>query len=88
MTFSDDTQVSRWSRLEELLVASGEAPPPVFRPTIQCFTNATDNRSNPITFVGGICQTIFFNFKRVLFLLYHLMHIHMHYHPFILFIYV
>lgn len=52
VSFNDDSPVSRWAKLEETAVVAGGSTPPL-RPTLQCFTNATDNRFNPVTFVGG-----------------------------------
>lgn len=49
VTFGDDPQVSKWAALEELVVGAGA---PMFRSTLQCFTNTTDNKLNPVTFVG------------------------------------
>ncbi|XP_025115248.1 trafficking protein particle complex subunit 8-like isoform X3 [Pomacea canaliculata] len=51
VSFNDDSPVSRWAKLEETAVVAGGSTPPL-RPTLQCFTNATDNRFNPVTFVG------------------------------------
>ena len=55
VTFVDHGQGSLWARLEEAAVVNGGTPLPIFRPTLQCFTNNTDNKLNPITFVGGQC---------------------------------
>lgn len=45
----------RWAALEEALVSSANNGiiPVTHRPTIQCFTNKTDNRFNPVAYVGG-----------------------------------
>lgn len=58
VTFADHSQALRWARLEEAAVANGGTPSPIFRPTLQCFTNNTDNKLNPTTFVGGqsVCE--------------------------------
>lgn len=44
----------RWAALEEALVSSANngIVPVTHRPTIQCFTNKTDNRFNPVAYVG------------------------------------
>ncbi|XP_061162581.1 trafficking protein particle complex subunit 8-like isoform X1 [Saccostrea echinata] len=44
----------RWQALEEALVsfANNGILPVTHRPTIQCFTNKTDNRFNPVAYVG------------------------------------
>ncbi|KAK7505350.1 hypothetical protein BaRGS_00003512 [Batillaria attramentaria] len=52
VTFDDDPQVGKWAWLEELAVRKGGSGAPIFRPTLQCFTNSTDNKLNPVTFVG------------------------------------
>ena len=45
----------RWETLEESLVSSANNGiiPITHRPSIQCFTNKTDNRFNPVAYVGG-----------------------------------
>ena len=45
----------RWAQMEEALVSSSSNGflPPTFRPTLQVFTDKTDNRYSPIGFVGG-----------------------------------
>ncbi|XP_076470015.1 trafficking protein particle complex subunit 8-like [Babylonia areolata] len=52
VTFSDQWHMGRWGQLEEAAVGFGGSLPPTFRPTLQCFNNTTDNKFNPVTFVG------------------------------------
>ncbi|XP_076111682.1 trafficking protein particle complex subunit 8-like isoform X2 [Mytilus galloprovincialis] len=44
----------RWTQMEERLVSSANNGflPPTFRPTLQVFTNKTNNKYNPVGFVG------------------------------------
>ncbi|XP_064640195.1 trafficking protein particle complex subunit 8-like isoform X2 [Lineus longissimus] len=55
---TENDQVGQWDLLEQHLVASasGGALPKLFRPTVQCYTNSTNNSSNPVTV---ITETVF-----------------------------
>lgn len=46
---------TRWAKLEELLVmsANGGTLPVVYRPTVQLYTNKTENKFSPVAFVRG-----------------------------------
>ncbi|XP_067001319.1 trafficking protein particle complex subunit 8 isoform X2 [Anabrus simplex] len=54
VTFEDDLPDStRWSKLEEALVIDAQGSlPMIFRPTVQMFSNRTNNTNNPISVVG------------------------------------
>ncbi|CAI9716399.1 particle complex subunit 8-like isoform X1 [Octopus vulgaris] len=51
----EDTENEKWFELEKQLVLStcnGGSLPLNFRPSLHCFTDSTDNKFNPIGFVG------------------------------------
>ncbi|XP_041376116.1 trafficking protein particle complex subunit 8-like isoform X2 [Gigantopelta aegis] len=50
----DEEHNSKWQSLEERLVLSANngVMPVAFRPTLRCFTNKTENKFSPATFVG------------------------------------
>ncbi|XP_070190978.1 trafficking protein particle complex subunit 8-like isoform X2 [Littorina saxatilis] len=52
VTLDDQGQEARWAKLEATAVTRKSNPPSSFRPTLQCFSNKTDNKYNPLTFVG------------------------------------
>lgn len=61
----EDTENEKWFDLEKQLVLStcnGGSLPLNFRPSLHCFTDSTDNKFNPIGFVGGLCNWKFFSF--------------------------
>jgi hypothetical protein len=44
----------RWSKLEELLVAEAQGSlPMIFKPTLQLYSNTTNNTTRPTGIVGG-----------------------------------
>ena len=53
-----ESQNPKWIKLEELLVssASGGAIPLTHRPSLQCYTNKTDNKYSPMGYVRGTCD--------------------------------
>lgn len=52
----EEADNEKWHELEKHLVLStcnGGSLPLNFRPTLHCFTDRTDNKYNPVGFVGG-----------------------------------
>ena len=50
-----ETQNPKWIKLEELLVASSSngSIPVTHRPSLQCYTNKTDNKFSPVGYMRG-----------------------------------
>ena len=52
----------KWQKLEALIIVSNKKSLPVnFKPCIQCFTNRTQNSTNPIAVVEGNVSTLCFS---------------------------
>ena len=51
-----ESQNPRWIKLEELLVSSANngTIPVTHRPSLQCYTNKTDNKYSPMGYMRGI----------------------------------
>ncbi|KAK7864298.1 hypothetical protein R5R35_009554 [Gryllus longicercus] len=54
VTFEDDDpDTAKWPKLEEMLITAAQKQlPMIFKPTIQMFSNYTDNSRNPVSIVG------------------------------------
>ncbi len=49
-----EEDLQKWRKLEELIIVSSNGTlPQHFKPSIQCFTNRTNNNYNPVAIIGG-----------------------------------